>query len=85
MEEEINNSINFLDITNSKDENLLSFNAHRKPNATDIIIPNDSSHPPQQKLGAIRYMVYRLSTYTINKTNKRKEYDAIKQILHNNK
>jgi len=85
MEEEINNNINFLDITISKDENMLSFNAHRKSIATDIIIPNDSCHPSEQKLGAIRYLVNRLSTYPINETNRRKEYNTIKEILHNNK
>jgi len=72
-EEEINNSISFLDIAISKDENMLSFNAHRKPIATDIIIPNDSCHPSEQKLGGIRYLVNRLSTYSINETNMRKE------------
>ena len=85
MQEEINNSINFLDVTISADENKISFNVYRKPTATDIIIPNYSFHPPEQKLAAIRYMVNRLSTYPINETNKRKEYDTIKQILHNNK
>jgi hypothetical protein len=81
MEGEINNSINFLDITISKDENKISFNAYRKPTTTDIIIPNDSYLPPEQKLAAIKYLVNRLSTYSTNETNKRKEYDTRKQIL----
>jgi hypothetical protein len=58
---------------------------YRKLAATGIIIPNDSCHLPEQKLAAIRYLVNRLSTYTINVTNKRQQYDTIKQILHNNK
>jgi hypothetical protein len=68
MEEKINNSINFLDITISKDENKISFNAYRKVTATHIVIPNYSCHPPEQKLAAIRYLVNRLSTYPINET-----------------
>jgi hypothetical protein len=82
MEEEINKSVNFLDITVSKDENKISFNVYRKPTANAIIIPNDSCHPPEQNLAVIRYLVHSLSTYPINETNKRKQYDTIKQILH---
>jgi len=85
MEEEIKNSINFLDITISKDENKVLFNVYRKPTATDIIIPNDFCQPPEQKLAAIRYLVNRLSTYPINETNRRQKYDTINQILCNNK
>jgi len=85
MEEETNNSIHFLDITISKDENKVSFKVYRKSTTTYIIIPNDSCHPPEQKLAAVKYLVNRLSAYPINKTNERKEYDTIKQILHNNK
>jgi len=81
----MNNSINFLDVTSSKYEHKILFNVYRKPTATDIIIPNDSCHPPEQNLAAVRYLVNHLSTYPINETNKRQEYDTIKQILHNNK
>jgi len=73
MEEEINNNINFLDITISKVENKISFNVYRKPTVTDIIISIDSLHPPEQKLAAIRYLVNRVSTHPTNETNKRKE------------
>ena len=66
VEEEMDNSINFLDITISKDENKISFNVCRKPTATDIIIRNDLCHPPEQMLAAIKYLVNRLSTYPIN-------------------
>lgn len=85
MEEEINNIINFLDITSSKGEHKISFVVYRKSTATDIIIPSDSCHPPEQKLTGIRYLVNRISTYTINEINKKNEYDTIKQILRNNK
>ena len=37
MEEEINNSINFLDITIYKTDHNISLNIYRKPTATDII------------------------------------------------
>jgi hypothetical protein len=72
MEEEIKNSIKFLDVTTSNDEHKISPNVYRKPTATDIIIPNVSCYPPEQKLAAIRYLVNRLSTYPINETKKEK-------------
>jgi hypothetical protein len=69
-EEEINNSVNFLDVT-------ISFNVYRKPTTTGFIIPNDSCHPPEQKQAVVRYLVSHLSTYPINETNKRQEYNTI--------
>lgn len=72
MEEEVNNCINFLDITISIDKHKISFNVYRIPTASDIIIPNDSCHPPQQKLAGIRYLVNHLSTYPINGIHKKK-------------
>jgi hypothetical protein len=85
MEEEINNSINVLDNSISKDEHKISFIVYRNPTATDIIIPNDSCQPPEEKLTGVRYLVNRFSTYLINEINKKEEYDTIKQILRNNK
>ena len=72
MEEEVDNRINFLDSTISRVDNTISFNIYRKPTATDII-PNDSCHPPEHKLAAIRYLTNCLSTYPRNETNKRTE------------
>jgi len=65
MEEEVNTSIDLLDISISIDTPKISFNVYRKPTATDIIIPNDSCHPPKQKLAGIRYLVNHLSTYPL--------------------
>jgi hypothetical protein len=42
LEKEENYKINFLDSTIAKDYDGLSFEVHRKPATTDIIIPNDS-------------------------------------------
>ena len=44
MEKEKNNTINFLDLTISKDftNKQLRFNIYRKPTTTDIVIPNRS-------------------------------------------
>jgi len=75
MKEEVDNRINFPDITISSVNNKIPFNIYRKPTTTDIIIPNDSCHPPEHKLAAIKYLTNCLSTYPWNETNKRKEND----------
>ena len=85
MDEEIENKINFLDITSSEDHNNIMFSIYRKPIATDIIIPNDSCHTPEHKLAAVRYLTNQLSTCRMNSAEKEKENHTIKQILHNNK
>ena len=73
MEEEVDNRLNFLDITISKTDHKISFSICRKPAATVLIIPNDSCHPPEQKLAAIRYLIDSLSniSYEQNKQKKR--------------
>ena len=84
MEEEVNNRVKFLDNTISKIDQKISFNVYIKRIATDIIIPNDSCHPTELKLAAIKYLINRISIYPMNETNKIKEYDTIKQETHNN-
>jgi len=85
IEKESDNSINFLDITVHMDTESFSFSIYRKPTTTDIIIPNDSCHPPEHKHAAIRYMLNRMNNYQLNKSSKEQEYNTIKQIMHNNK
>ena len=49
------------------------FNIYRKRTAADIIIPNDSCHPLEHMLAAIRYLPNSLSTYPMNETEKKRE------------
>jgi hypothetical protein len=53
IEEENNDSINFLDISITKRISKLGFNFHRKPTATDNVIHNESSHPEEHERAAI--------------------------------
>jgi hypothetical protein len=55
---------------------------YRKRTANDII-PNHFCHQPERKLAAIRYLINRHSTRIMSETNKRKEYDTIKQVIRN--
>jgi len=64
MEKEIDNKINFLDVTIQKENKNLSFNIYRKPTTTDTIVPNDSYHLQEHKHAAIRYLTNRMNTPT---------------------
>ena len=84
MEEEINNSINFLDITIYKTDQNISFNIYRKPTATDTIIPKDSCHPNEHKMAVIRCLANRIVTHPMNESNKKRKYYTAKKIVLNN-
>jgi hypothetical protein len=49
IEEEVNNKINFLDISIEKTHNELQLGIYRKPTATDLVIHNESCHPYEHK------------------------------------
>ena len=72
LEEEQNNRINFLDITITKNKEGLSFEIYRKPTATDIIIPNNSYHPRENKT-EIRYYYNRMETHQLTPENRKRE------------
>jgi len=85
IEKEMNNSINFLDITIHKNHGNISFSAYRKPTTTDMIIPKDSCHPQEHKQAAIGYLLTRMNNYHLERTAEEHEYNTVKQILRNNK
>jgi hypothetical protein len=62
----------------------MSFNIYRKPTYTDVIIPNDSCHPREQKMAAIRYLHNRLNTYHLSPKKWQEEKSNIQQIIANN-
>ena len=85
LEWEQENKLNFLDLSIIKTTNKISFDIYRKPTTSDIIIPNDSRHPLEEKLSAIRYFTDRINTYDLDHTRKRIETDKVKQIIRDNK
>jgi hypothetical protein len=84
IEEETDNSINILDITNSKTPYRLTYKVYRKPTTTNSIIPNDSCHPIHHKVAAIKFLTNRHDTYRLNNKNKQIESDTVDQILLSN-
>jgi hypothetical protein len=47
IEKELQESINFLDLTIHREEKRFQLSIYRKPTQTDITIPKDSCHPPR--------------------------------------
>ena len=85
LEQEQDVKLNFLDLTISKDKNEVTFGILRKPTTTDTIISNDSCHPLEEKMAAIRYFANRIHSYDLNHVKKQKQIDTVKQIILNNK
>jgi hypothetical protein len=84
METAVNNKLNYLDTTIEIVDNAFRFNIYRKPTTTDLIIPNESCHPTEHKLAAIRYLSNRKDTYPIPIDYKLEEIRIINTITHNN-
>jgi len=50
---------------------------YRKPATTDVVIPNDSCHPREDKIAAIRYFHNRMKTYKLSPDKILKEHNTI--------
>jgi hypothetical protein len=85
LEGETNHRINFLDVTICREQKRFSMDIYRKPTSTDVIIPNDSCHPGEHKVAAIRYLHNRMVSYQLAPENMEKEHNTILQILNSNK
>jgi hypothetical protein len=84
MEQQSQNTLNYLDITIPIHDKELNFGIHRKPTTTDLILRNTSCHPQEHKKSAINYLYNRINTHKLTNENKNKEENIITQILENN-
>jgi hypothetical protein len=83
--EEVNNKINFLDISIAKTHNKLLLAICRKPTTTDLIIHSDSCHPHEhKKKSATNFLINRMNKYPIIHENIKNKETMIKTILNNN-
>jgi hypothetical protein len=55
-ETEVDNNLNYLDITIHRTPYGLKNAIYRKPTFTDTIIPHNSNHPPTHKFAAVKYL-----------------------------
>lgn len=85
-ETEIENKLNFLDLTITRNEltNRLEFNIYRKPTATSRFIPSNSAHSQQHKRAAFHSMAYRLVNVPLSPKNYNTELTTIKNIANIN-
>ena len=85
LETEINNTINYLDITIKRNNQNLQFSIFRKSTTSKLSIHNNSCHPEQHKLTNFRFLLHRLNTIPMSKKNYRIELKNILDIAeHNN-
>lgn len=78
---EEHNSINFLDVTITRNNNKLNFSIFHIPTHT-ITIYNTSFHPFQHNLAADNSMVHRLLSIPMSDESFNKELIIIKQIAY---
>ncbi len=81
---EIDNKINFLDLTISKTDNKFTFKIFHKPTQTDMITHNSSAHPRSHKHAAFHSYIHRLTTVPLEKAEFMNELNFIKQVAFNN-
>ena len=58
LEEESNKKLNYLELTLNRNDNIFDYSIYRKLSQTDLIIPNKSNHPPQNKMAAFNSLIY---------------------------
>jgi hypothetical protein len=83
IEKEVEQKINFLDITINREPNKMAIDIYRKPTYTDVIIPNDSCHSREHKM-AVHYLYNRMNTYHLSPRKWQEEKNIIQQILVHN-
>ena len=75
--EEINNSINYLDLTINRNINKIELDIYiyRKPTNADITIQCTSNHPQDHKQAAFTFYINRMLTLPITDQAKKKEWE----------
>ena len=82
--QENHNSISFLDLQITRQHNTLDINIYRKPTTADTTINYYSNHRLEQKLVAYRYLINRMISLPLTKSNQNREWSNIKTIAQNN-
>jgi hypothetical protein len=84
LEQESNNTINYLDISIVRKDEKLEFNIYRKPTTTSTVIHASSCHPIEHKKMAFNYLLNRIDKYPLSLENKKTELNVIKQTAKEN-
>jgi hypothetical protein len=81
---EQHSSIDFLDLTITRQHKKLEIDIYRKPTTTDTTINFLSNHPIEQKTAAYRYHLTRMHALPLDPKKKQKEWKTIQTIAKNN-
>ena len=81
---EVNNTLNYLDLSIHRTPTNLKTSIYKKPTFTDTIIPYTFNHPTQHKYTAVKFLYYRLNSYELQKEAYQQEENIIHNILYNN-
>lgn len=84
LETEVNNRLNFLDLTIYKKDHKFNFSIYRKPTTSDVTLHADSHHPIPQKMAAYCCFIYRLLTIPLDDDSFNEELNTIKYIAQAN-
>ena len=81
---EVDNTISFLDLSISRQQNKLTFDIYRKPTTTGMTIHQASNHPTEHKMAAYRYLLNRMHRMPLSQELKHKELNTIYLIASRN-
>ena len=81
---EENSSIDFLDLTITRNHNRLQIDIYRKPTNTDTTINFQSNHPTEHKIAAYRHHINRMYTLPLDQDKRQRERETIKTMGKNN-
>lgn len=84
LEAEIDNKLNFLDLTITRLDSSFQYQIYRKPTTTDATIHADSHHPFPQKMAAYNSFIHRLLTVPLEPRDFHEETNTIKHIAKAN-
>ena len=77
-------SIDFLDLTISREHTRFKIDIYRKPTTTDTTINFFSNHLIEQKMAAYRCIITRMHSLPLDPGKKQKEWKTIQTIAKNN-
>lgn len=79
-EDEIDNKINYLDITIHRMTTQVNISVYRKKTTTSHVIHFSSCHPNEHKQAAFRYYLNRAHNIPNSEANRKNEFNTIEQI-----
>jgi hypothetical protein len=82
--DEIENTINLLDLLITRNQNKLIIDIYRKPTTTDTTIHYKLNHPLKHKMSAYRYLLNRLHQRPLSPKQKHQEMNTIIQKAKHN-